>query len=62
METKINVVSPSEHELEVTLGYEEIKADIEKAYQTERKKNRTSWIQKRQSPGINDEKNVRRCY
>jgi trigger factor len=38
LETKINVVSPSEHELEVTLGYEEIKADIEKAYQTERKK------------------------
>ncbi|MGE5680878.1 MAG: trigger factor [Bacillota bacterium] len=38
METKINVVSPSEHELEVTLGYEEIQSDLEKAYQNERKK------------------------
>lgn len=38
METKINVISPSEHELEVSLGYDEIQADIDAAYNKERKK------------------------
>ncbi|MGE5499589.1 MAG: trigger factor [Syntrophothermus sp.] len=38
METKINVISQSENELEVTLTYEEIAPEIEKAYMEERKK------------------------
>ncbi len=37
METKINVLSESEHELEVSLGYDEIKNEIEEAYKKERK-------------------------
>lgn len=38
METKINVVSESEHELEVNLGYDEIQKEIDEAYNKERKK------------------------
>ncbi len=37
METKVNVLSESEHELEVTLDYDEIKNEIEEAYKKERK-------------------------
>lgn len=37
METKVNVLSDSEHELEVKLEYSEIKSDIEEAYKKERK-------------------------
>ena len=37
METKINVLSNTEHELEVNLGYDEIKTEIEEAYKKERK-------------------------
>ncbi len=37
MEVKVNVVSDSEHEVEVNLTYEEIKSEIEKAYKEERK-------------------------
>ncbi len=37
MEVKVNVVSDSEHEVEVNLTYEEIKPDIENAYKEERK-------------------------
>ncbi|MFA8343345.1 MAG: trigger factor [Rhodothermaceae bacterium] len=38
MDKKINVISNIEHELEVTLGYDEIKSDIDEAYKEERKK------------------------
>ncbi len=38
METKINTISSSEHELEVTLGYDEIKNDLEKIFREEGKK------------------------
>ncbi len=38
METKINVISASEHELEATLTYEEIQPEIEQAYKDEGKK------------------------
>lgn len=38
METKINILSDSEHELEVNLTYEEIKPEIDKAYKEESKK------------------------
>lgn len=38
MDKKINVISDIEHELEVTLGYDEIKSDIDEAYKEERKK------------------------
>ncbi|MGD8777663.1 MAG: trigger factor [Ignavibacteria bacterium] len=37
MEIKVNVVSDSEHEVEINLTYEEIKSDIENAYKEERK-------------------------
>ena len=37
METKINILSDTEHELEVKLDYDEIKSDIEEAYKKERK-------------------------
>ena len=37
METKVNKISDKEREVEVTLDYEEIKEDIDKAYQKERK-------------------------
>lgn len=37
METKVNVISAHENELEVTLAYDEITAEIEKAYLEERK-------------------------
>ncbi|MCF8262017.1 MAG: trigger factor [Melioribacteraceae bacterium] len=38
MESKVNVISSSEHEIEVTLSYDEIKPEIEAAYKEERKK------------------------
>jgi len=38
LDKKINVISNIEHELEVTLGYDEIKSDIDEAYKEERKK------------------------
>jgi len=38
LETKINVISASEHELEATLTYEEIQPEIEQAYKEEGKK------------------------
>ncbi len=37
MDTKVNVLSDSEHEIEINLGYDEIKEDIDKAYLEERK-------------------------
>ncbi len=37
METKVNILTDCENELEVTLNYDEIKEDIEKAYKKERK-------------------------
>ena len=37
METKVNVLSDSEHELEVKLNYSEIQSEIEEAYKKERK-------------------------
>lgn len=37
METKVNKISDKEREVEVTLDYDEIKDDINKAYQKERK-------------------------
>lgn len=37
METKVNVLSDSEHEIEVKLDYDEIKPEIEEAYKKERK-------------------------
>ncbi|MDX1701291.1 MAG: trigger factor [Melioribacteraceae bacterium] len=37
METKINILSDTEHELEVKLDYEEIKPEIDEAYKKERK-------------------------
>jgi hypothetical protein len=37
LETKINILSDTEHELEVKLEYDEIKSDIEEAYKKERK-------------------------
>ncbi len=37
METKVNVLSNTEHELEVKLEYSEIKNEIEEAYKKERK-------------------------
>ena len=37
METKVNVLSDTEHELEVTLEYDEIKDEITEAYKKERK-------------------------
>lgn len=37
METKVNVLSDTEHELEVQLDYSEIKSDIDEAYKKERK-------------------------
>lgn len=38
MDSKVNVLGSYEHELEVTLSYDEIKKDIEEAYTKERKK------------------------
>ena len=38
MEIKVNEITVSEHEVEVTLQYEEIKPEIEEAYRKERKK------------------------
>ena len=38
LETKINIISTSEHELEVNLGYDEIQPEINLAYQKESKK------------------------
>ena len=38
METKINIISESENELEVNLSYDEIQTEIEEAYNKERKK------------------------
>jgi trigger factor len=38
LETKINIISNSEHELEVNLGYDEIQPEINLAYQKESKK------------------------
>lgn len=37
MDSKVNTISDSEHELEVTLAYEEIKPEIDAAYKEERK-------------------------
>lgn len=37
MDKKVNVISDIEHELEVTLAYDEIKPEIEEAYKEERK-------------------------
>ena len=37
METKVNIISDSEHEVEVKLSYEEIKPEIEEAYKKESK-------------------------
>lgn len=37
METKVNEITISEHEVEVTLKYDEIKPEIEEAYKKERK-------------------------
>ncbi|NOX17541.1 MAG: trigger factor [Chlorobi bacterium] len=37
METKVNVINDSEHELEVTLGYDEISEEIKEAYKKEGK-------------------------
>lgn len=37
METKVNIISDSEHEVEVNLSYEEIKPEIEEAYIKESK-------------------------
>ncbi|MCU7490014.1 MAG: trigger factor [Ignavibacteria bacterium] len=50
METKINVVSESEHELEVVLNYDEIQTDLEKAYQEERKKIEMPGFRKGKAP------------
>ncbi|HEX2867508.1 MAG TPA: trigger factor [Ignavibacteriales bacterium] len=50
METKINVVSESEHELEVVLNYDEIQPDLEKAYQEERKKIELPGFRKGKAP------------
>ena len=38
MDTKVNELSVSEHEVEVTLSYEEIKPEIDEALKQERKK------------------------
>ncbi|MBK7979066.1 MAG: trigger factor [Ignavibacteriae bacterium] len=38
METKINILNNTEHEIEVNFSYDEIKTEIETAYQAERKK------------------------
>ncbi|MCX6149761.1 MAG: trigger factor [Ignavibacteriales bacterium] len=38
METKINFISANEHELEVTLGYDEIQPEIDQSYKDESKK------------------------
>ncbi|MBN1301983.1 MAG: trigger factor [Melioribacteraceae bacterium] len=38
MDTKVNEITQSEHEIEVTLVYDEIKNEIEDAYEEERKK------------------------
>ncbi len=37
MESKVNVLSDCEHEIDVTLGYDEIQPEIEEAYKKERK-------------------------
>ncbi|HET54800.1 MAG TPA: trigger factor [Ignavibacteria bacterium] len=37
MDSKVNVLSSYEHEVEVTLSYDEIKTDIDEAYKKERK-------------------------
>jgi len=37
LETKVNIISDSEHEVEVNLSYEEIKPEIEEAYKKESK-------------------------
>ena len=37
MDTKVNILTDCEHELEVTLSYDEIKGDIDKAYKEEGK-------------------------
>ncbi|MGE5401655.1 MAG: trigger factor [Ignavibacteriales bacterium] len=50
METKINVVSESEHELEVVLTYEEIQPELEKAYLDERKKIELPGFRKGKAP------------
>lgn len=50
METKVNVVSNVEKELEVTLTYEEIQSDIEKAYNQERKKIELPGFRKGKAP------------
>jgi trigger factor len=50
LETKINVVSESEHELEVVLNYDEIQTDLEKAYQEERKKIEMPGFRKGKAP------------
>jgi trigger factor len=50
LETKINVVSESEHELEVVLNYDEIQPEMEKAYQEERKKIELPGFRKGKAP------------
>lgn len=50
MEKKVNEISPTEHELEATLTYDEIKPEIEDAYTKERKKISIDGFRKGKAP------------
>lgn len=50
MEKKVNEIAEMEHELEVTLAYDEIKPEIEEAYKKERKKISIDGFRKGKAP------------
>lgn len=50
MEKKVNEIAKAEHELEVTLTYDEIKPEIDEAYQKERKKISLDGFRKGKAP------------
>ena len=50
MEKKVNEIAKSEHELEVTLTYDEIKPEIEEAYKKERRKISIDGFRKGKAP------------
>ena len=50
METKVNIISDSEHEVVVSLGYDEIQPEIEEAYKKERKKLQIPGFRKGKAP------------
>ncbi len=50
MEKKVNKIAEAEHELEVTLTYDEIKPEIEEAYKKERKKISIDGFRKGKTP------------